>query len=60
MRIETVRLWEGRDDVELTMFLHLLEGLIPNPVKKPAFIAVPGGALTRAVRATGARAIRWP
>lgn len=44
MRIETVRLWEGRDDVELTMFLHLPEGLIPNPVKKPAFIAVPGGA----------------
>lgn len=44
MRIETIRLWEDRDDVELTMFLTMRDKFIPNPVKKPAFIAVPGGA----------------
>lgn len=44
MKIETKKLWENRDDVELTMFLHMPDPFIPNPVKKPAFIAVPGGA----------------
>lgn len=44
MRIETIKLWEDREDVELTMFLHMPDAFIPNPVKKPAFIAVPGGA----------------
>lgn len=44
MRIETLKLWEGRDDVELTVFLHMRNEFIPNPVKRPAFIAVPGGA----------------
>ena len=33
MRIETIKLWEDRDDVELTMFLHL-----------PAMVVCPGGA----------------
>ncbi|MCI8893568.1 MAG: alpha/beta hydrolase [Lachnospiraceae bacterium] len=44
MRIETIKLWENRDDVELTMFLHLPDAFLPNPVKKPAMIACPGGA----------------
>lgn len=44
MRIETIKLWKDRDDVELTMFLHMSDAFFPNPIKKPAFIAVPGGA----------------
>lgn len=44
MRIETIKLWEDREDVELTMFLHLPDSFLPNPVKKPALIVCPGGA----------------
>ena len=44
MRIETIRLWEDREDVELTMFLHMPDPFFPNPVKKPAMVVCPGGA----------------
>lgn len=44
MRIETIRLWEDREDVELTTFLHMPDMFIPNPVKKPALLVCPGGA----------------
>lgn len=44
MNIQTIKLWEDRDDVELTTFLTMRDKFIPNPIKKPAFIAVPGGA----------------
>lgn len=44
MRIETIRLWEDREDVELTMFLHMPDPFLPDPVKKPAMVVCPGGA----------------
>lgn len=44
MRIETMKLWEDREDVELTMFLHLPDPFIPEPVKKPAMLVCPGEA----------------
>lgn len=44
MRIETFKIWEGRDDVELTAFLTMPDPFFPNPVKKPAVIVCPGGA----------------
>ncbi len=44
MKIETIQLWDSREDVELTMFLHMPDMFIPNPLKKPALIVCPGGA----------------
>lgn len=44
MRIETIRLWEDRKDVELTMFLHIPDPLLQAPARKPAVIVCPGGA----------------
>ncbi len=44
MKIETLKLWEGRDDVELTTFLTMPDSFIQNPVPKPAIIVCPGGA----------------
>lgn len=44
MKIETIKLWDDRDDVELTTFLNMPDGFIPNPMKKPAVIVCPGGA----------------
>ena len=44
MRVETVKLWEDRDDVELTMFLNLDDPFLKIKRKRPAIIAVPGGA----------------
>ncbi len=44
MRIETIKLWEDRDDVELTMFLNLDDPFLKIKRKRPAVIAVPGGA----------------
>lgn len=44
MKIETIRLWEDREDVELTTFLTMPDDFFPNPVKKPAVIVCPGGA----------------
>ncbi|MFR8317230.1 MAG: alpha/beta hydrolase [Catenibacillus sp.] len=44
MIIETIDLWEDRDDVKLTTFLAAPDPFMPNPVKKPAVIVCPGGA----------------
>ena len=44
MKIETLKLWENREDVELTTFLTMPDPFIPNPVFKPAIIVCPGGA----------------
>lgn len=44
MKIETLKLWEGRDDVELTTFLTMPDSFIKNPTPKPAIIVCPGGA----------------
>ena len=44
MRIETIKLWEDREDVELTMFLHMPDPFIPEPIPKPAMLVCPGGA----------------
>ena len=44
MKIETIKLWPDRDDVELTTFLTMPDPFIPEPEPKPAVIVVPGGA----------------
>ncbi len=44
MLIETMKLWENREDVELTTFLTLSEAEFGEPVKRPAIIVCPGGA----------------
>ncbi len=44
MKIETIKLWEDRDDVELTTFLTMPDPFIPEPIPKPAVIVCPGGA----------------
>ena len=44
MKIETLKLWEDRDDVELTTFLTMPDPFIQNPTPKPAIIVCPGGA----------------
>ncbi|MBE5910112.1 alpha/beta hydrolase [Pseudobutyrivibrio sp.] len=44
MRIETIKLWEDRDDVELTAFLNLNDPFLKIKRKRPAIISVPGGA----------------
>ncbi len=44
MKIETLKLWEDRDDVELTTFLTMPDSFIPDPAPKPAVIVCPGGA----------------
>lgn len=50
MKIETIKLWEDRDDVELTMFINEWDPFLGEPIKKPAFIAVPGGGYQRCPR----------
>lgn len=44
MKIETIKLWGNREDVELTTFLHVQDPFLPKKSRKPALIAVPGGA----------------
>ena len=44
MKIETIKLWDDRDDVELTTFLTMADSFIPEPIPKPAVIVCPGGA----------------
>ena len=47
MKIETIKLWEDREDVELTCFVNIedqLFGGLENPVMRPAVIVCPGGA----------------
>lgn len=43
MTIETIKLWEDREDVELTTFVSIPEPFIENPIPKPAVIVCPGG-----------------
>lgn len=50
MKIETLKLWENRDDVELTTFLTMADSFIPNPIPKPAVIVCPGGAYSSCPR----------
>ena len=44
MKIETLKLWDDRDDVELTTFLTMPDPFIPDPAPKPAVIVCAGGA----------------
>lgn len=44
MKIETIKLWKDREDVELTTFLNMPDSFIPKPVPKPVMIVCPGGA----------------
>lgn len=44
MKIETLKLWEDRDDVELTTFLTMPNPDFPGNAPKPAVIVCPGGA----------------
>lgn len=44
MLIETVKLWEDRNDVELTTFVSLPDPVFPDRSKRPAVIVCPGGA----------------
>lgn len=50
MKIETLPLWNGRGDVELTTFLTMPDSFIPNPIPKPAVIVCPGGAYKKCPR----------
>lgn len=50
MNIQTIRLWEEREDVTLTTFLHMRDQFIPDPEKKPAVIICPGGAYAECPR----------
>lgn len=43
MKIETLKLWEDRDDVELTTFLTMPDPFIPHPIPKPVVIVCAGG-----------------
>ncbi len=43
MQIETLTLWENRDDVTLTTFLSKTPGIVPKPLMRPAVIVCPGG-----------------
>lgn len=44
MTIETLKLWDDRDDVELTTFLTLPNPAFTSQTRKPAVIVCPGGA----------------
>lgn len=44
MLIETIKLWDDRDDVELTTFVSLPDLVFPDRSKRPAVIVCPGGA----------------
>lgn len=44
MKIETIKLWEDREDVELTTFLTMPDDFFNDPLPKPAVIVCPGGA----------------
>lgn len=44
MHIETLKLWEDREDVKLTTFLSLPDPIFPDKKKRPAVIVCPGGA----------------
>ena len=44
MYIETFKLWEDREDVELTTFITLPDPIFPDKRKKPAVIVCAGGS----------------
>ena len=44
MHIETMKLWEDRDDVELTTFVAMPDAFFKELPKRPAMIVCPGGA----------------
>lgn len=44
MKIETIKLWNDRDDVELTTFLNISDPFFNKDIKRPAVIVCPGGA----------------
>lgn len=44
MQIETLKLWEDREDVELTTFLTIPNPVFPGQTPKPAVIVCSGGA----------------
>ena len=44
MLIQSLKLWDDREDVMLTTFLTQPDTFIPNPEKKPAVIVCAGGA----------------
>ena len=50
MKIETIKLWDDRDDVELTTFLTMPDAFFPDPVPKPAVIVCPGGGYLTCTR----------
>ncbi|MCD8232265.1 MAG: alpha/beta hydrolase [Clostridiales bacterium] len=50
MKIETLKLWDDRDDVELTTFLTMPDPFFPDPIKKPAVIVCPGGGYNNCPR----------
>lgn len=43
MKIQEIRLWEGREDVKLTTFLTEPDPFLGKPVNRPAIIVCPGG-----------------
>ncbi len=50
MQIETLPLWEGRDDVTLTTFLSAPDPFFAKPVPRPAVVVCAGGAYMRCPR----------
>lgn len=58
MKIETIKLWGNREDVELTTFLHVQDPFLPKKSRKPALIAVPGGAYQTCPRHGNGMSIR--
>lgn len=52
MIIETYKLWEDRDDVELTAFLNIPDPMLNQP-KRPAVIVCAGGAFQTCDRHSG-------
>lgn len=50
MYIQTLKLWEDRDDVKLTTFVSLPDPVFPEKTKRPAVIVCPGGAYMNCLR----------
>ena len=50
MQIQTIKLWEEREDVELTAFLHRPDPMLPKQAPRPAVLVCPGGAYLRCPR----------
>ncbi|MBQ9815652.1 MAG: alpha/beta hydrolase [Lachnospiraceae bacterium] len=50
MLIKTLKLWEGRDDVELTTFIAMPDPVFPDNKKRPAVIVCAGGSYMTCTR----------